>query len=184
VLKKSGIILCILLSLVLTVMACSGDGKTVSSTSSVTTTRTNQNAVTTTKSGTALSVTVTSTPATSGASFDEEKDTTQPAELSVKTTLPADYPKSVFPVYSGSQVAEVMYSGNSYSVVAYSEAPVSDVIKFYKDVLKNASVMSETEEATHFESFGMKDGYTYTISIGETGEYKGFKTELWLTFYK
>ena len=104
--------------------------------------------------------------------------------LNIQASLPADYPKDIFPVYSGSKIAQVLKVDTGFTVVAYSDAGPAKVIAYYRDILKDATVTSETVEQTHYESFGTKKGYTYTLAVGDTNEFKGYNTAIWINFYK
>ena len=129
-----------------------------------------------------------SSSGTTSSSFDEntEDETieTESATLDVKASLPDNYPQDVFPIYPGSQISHVMDMGSGFTVIAHSSTVHSDVIAFYKDVLKDAVVTSETEEDTSLTSFGSKSGYTYNMDVALSNEYEGFKTQIMITFYK
>ena len=168
---KKIIIIFVVMLFSLTTIACGKNSEEATTTTPVTTTKT---------------VAPTATKTTTGApsSFDDDATQSEPRELETNASLPGDYPKDVFPIYPGSQISEIMSVGNGYSVIAHTDTHYSEVISFYKDVLKNASVISETEEETSLTSFGSKDGYTYTFDAAKSDEYTGFQTQIWISFYK
>jgi len=159
--KKLWLIGCLII-LVLVAVSCSGNKETVSTTAPAKTTVNSPAATTPTKtsvsSPASTSTPVTTTPVSTTPKIGQDV-------LNMQANLPGDYPKDIFPVYPGSKVAQALKVDAGFTVVAYPDAGPSKVIAYYRDVLKNATVTSETVEDTHYESFGTKSGYTYTLAL-------------------
>jgi len=173
-----------------TVIACGGSSNEPPYGSSSDTLGTPAASTPSTAANTAIGApSTTSDSSTSSPSFndDDEQDDNNQAEsmeLDMKATLPDDYPNDIFPIYPGSTISQAIVGGGGYSIIAHTNAHHADVIAFYKDVLKDASVMAETEEETSLTSFGSKDGYTYNIDVAKSDDYKGFKSQIWISIYK
>lgn len=177
--KKLWLIGCLAI-LILLAVSCGGNKETVSTTTPPKTTANTPVATTPTRTAvtapTSTSVPVTTTPVTTTPKTGQDV-------LNMQASLPADYPKDIFPVYPGSRVTQVLKVDKGFTVVAYSDAGPSKVIAYYRDLLKDAMVTNETVEDTHYESFGTKGGYTYTLAVGDTNEFKGYNTAIWISFY-
>ncbi len=126
-----------------------------------------------------------STRTATGTPTDASPDSGQTGSSSIGAAvkLPAKYPKEYFPIYDGSHILNVLEMGRGYTVLAYSKADYKDVIAFYEKVLANAKVTGDTRLDTSFTSFGSKDGYTYTIDIGKSTDYKGYLTSITIAIY-
>lgn len=106
-------------------------------------------------------------------------EVTTDTEKSVE--LPADYPKDSFPVYEGAFISAVQSLDNSYIVVAFCKEPVSEVSAFYKDLFNGSQVISVTELENEYTVFGVKDNYTFTVSVLESADMEGYPTSLLLS---
>lgn len=129
---------------------------------------------------------ISTSPVTTKATVaDAGPDSGQTGSSSIGATakLPAKYPKEYFPIYDGSHILNVLEMGKGYTLMAYSKADHKDVIAFYEKVMANAKVTADTRLDTSFTSFGTKDGYTYTIDIGKSTEYKGYLTSIAISIY-
>ncbi len=113
-------------------------------------------------------------------SIDDNTGITQSDSLDMNASLPSNYPHDVLPIYPGSTVSQVMEVAGSFTVVAHTNTPYSDVISFYDIVLKNANKFSETVEDTALTSYGQKDGYVYNIDISKCDDYEDFSTQIWV----
>ncbi|MCR4393693.1 MAG: hypothetical protein NUV31_04895 [Dehalococcoidales bacterium] len=178
--KQLWLIGCLII-LILVAVSCGGNKETVSTATPARTTA-SAPATTTPIKTTVSSPSSTGTPTTTTPVSSTPK--TGQDVLSTQASLPADYPKDIFPVYPGSKVVQALKVETGFAVVAYSDAGPAKVIAYYRDVLKDATVTNETVEETHFESFGTKKGYTYTLAVADTNEFKGYNTAIWLNFYK
>jgi hypothetical protein len=92
--------------------------------------------------------------------------------------LPARYPKDRFPVYADSFIAAVQDDGTSFVMTCFSRDARDKVTAYYKEVLKGAQVISVTDDDKGYVSFGVKDGYTYTVAIGASSEFEGYPTTI------
>jgi hypothetical protein len=92
--------------------------------------------------------------------------------------LPAGYPGDRFPVYEGSFIAAVQAYEGGFIVTCFSKDHHDKVAAFYKQLLQNAQVIAVTDNDKEYVSTGVKDGYTYTVAIGESTELKGYPTSL------
>lgn len=174
--KVAIIMLAVLMSI--TVLACGKSSDQQNTTPSSTTTSK------TTQSSTAPTTSTTS----SGASFDDDTPTTMQTTtqttLEAGTKIPDGYPKDVLPIYAGSNIISAIGSGSSYVIVASSADSTDKVIDYYKNILKDAQVTSETMLDTSFTSFGTLETYTYTLDVGADDQYKGYKTSISITIYE
>lgn len=99
-------------------------------------------------------------------------------------TLSANYPEEIFPVYPDSYILSVLESDNNYVIVAYSEENPSEVIAYYEEVVKSANITALSKTETNWTTFGVKDGYTFTLDVGENIEMEGYLTQITINFFK
>jgi hypothetical protein len=128
-------------------------------------------------------VSISGNSAAISASFNGGESKTESRVLDMKASLPANYPGDIFPIYPGSQISQVIKSGGGYSIIAHTGADHTEVIAFYRHVMKDATVISESEESTGLTSFGTIECYNYNLNTAKSDEYAGFKTQIWITFY-
>lgn len=102
-------------------------------------------------------------------------------DVKKSVSLPDGYPDSNFPIYKDSFVSAVQSDDKSFVIVCFSKDKVSDVTAFYKNLLKDAMVYSETEDEKGFVSMGVKDGYSYTICTNESDEIDDYPTTFIIT---
>jgi len=95
--------------------------------------------------------------------------------------LPNGYPDTKFPVYKDSFIAAVQSDDKSFIIMCFSREKVGEVTAFYKNLLKDAMVYSDTEDEKGFVSMGVKDGYSYIISTNESDEIEGYPTAIVIT---
>lgn len=125
---------------------------------------------------------------TSGAA-DDGAQSTPTGSLEVRysenvkksVALPAGYPKDRFPVYKDSFIAAVQAHEGGFIVTCFSKDHRDKAAAFYKQLLQNAQVISVTDNDKEYVSSGVKDGYVYTVAIGESTELKGYPTSLTIT---
>ena len=91
-------------------------------------------------------------------------------------TLPENYPAGQFPVYKDSFIAAVTKDENSTVVICFSKDGWEKVAAYYKELFSAANVISEYEDAGGFTSWGVKDGYNYNFTVGESDEMEGYRT--------
>lgn len=87
--------------------------------------------------------------------------------LKKSVELPDSYPKNKFPIYQDAVVSAVQQDGKNLTVVCFSKDKPTGVTNFYKDLLKSAQVLTTTQNDNEFMTMGVKDGYTYTVTVGE-----------------
>jgi len=90
--------------------------------------------------------------------------------------LPDDYPSSIFPVFKDSFIESVLGGDGGFTIVAYSKDDYKDVTQFYKDILREAEVISETEWEDGFTSFGSLRQYAYNIGVNVSDGKDGYIT--------
>jgi len=88
--------------------------------------------------------------------------------------LPEDYPADVLPLHKGCFIESVLGADGGYTIVAYSKDNLEDIILFYKNALKEAEVIAETDWDDGFTSFGTLGEYTYNIGVNASEEKKGY----------
>lgn len=88
-------------------------------------------------------------------------------DLNESVDIPDDYPKNVLPVYKDSYIiAASKNADGSFYIMSYTNDEFEDIIKFYKEELKSATVLMEQSSASDgYINMGDLDGYTYTVSI-------------------
>ena len=96
-------------------------------------------------------------------------------------SLPEGYPKNQFPIYKDSFIATVQDDGTGFIVTCFSKDTVDKVTAYYKEVLQNARMISVTDDDKGYVSFGVKDGYTYTVTIVASSEIEGHSTSYIIT---
>jgi len=92
--------------------------------------------------------------------------------------LPDDYPSDVFPLYKGCFIESVLGGEGSYVVVAYSKDNFKDIVLFYKNLLKEAEDITESDYDDGFNSFGTLGKYTYTVGVIATAEKESYATQI------
>ncbi|CCO06928.1 hypothetical protein [Desulforamulus hydrothermalis] len=111
-----------------------------------------------------------------------EMTTKYSTEIKKGVELPADYPKDKFPVYKDAYVMSVQTMDKSYILVCFSQNSIQEVAAFYKELLKDSQIISQTDRADEYTVMGVKDGYTYTFCVTKNSqqdkELKDFPTSL------
>jgi hypothetical protein len=97
-------------------------------------------------------------------------------------SLPDSYPEKDFPVYKDANISVAAKDDTgSFVVMAYSKDSIKKVVDFYKEVLKDAAVMSTQDEDTAFLSIGTMNKYTYTVAVNEGADIEGYNTTISIT---
>jgi hypothetical protein len=92
----------------------------------------------------------------------------------LNTELPEGYPSDIFPLYKDSAIASVMEYNGGYTVIAFAKDDFNTIAAFYKEVLKDAAIIVESNTAEGFTSFGKIGTYTYNFDTGASDEYEGY----------
>jgi len=93
-------------------------------------------------------------------------------------SLPDGYPSDIFPLYKDSHLESVVEFDGSYTLIAFSKDDNTKVAAFYKELLKDAKVTSESESDSAFTSFGKIGSYTYNFDTGVSTELEGYATSI------
>ena len=96
----------------------------------------------------------------------------------VSAELPDTYPSDVFPLYKDSFIGSAIELSGSFTITAFSKADYAEVSAFYKELLKDATVTTETDWDNAFTSWGMIGKYTYNFATGVSDEIEGYKTSI------
>lgn len=109
-------------------------------------------------------------------------------DMQANVPLPEGYPDEILPIYKGAKVMVAMENvDESYSVVILSEDAVEEVKAFYDKVTEEAVIMAKQQDKDSYMVMGDLNGSAITVIVeaaDEDQEMDGFKSMASLTVLK
>lgn len=93
-------------------------------------------------------------------------------------SLPGGYPSDILPIYPNSNIAVAIELDGGYTISAFAKDEPKKVIEFYKEALKTAQVMSESQTEESYTAFGTINKFTYNFDTGKSSELEGYQTSI------
>ena len=93
--------------------------------------------------------------------------------------IPEGYPGEILPVYKNAViVSAAKQNDGSFVIISFSGDATEKVISFYKNVLKDASVVMKTEEDNSYVSMGNINDFQYTVTVAPYTDGEEYKTNI------
>ncbi len=97
--------------------------------------------------------------------------------LKDSVAIPEDYPNDVIPVYKDSFIASAAKNKDgSYCIMSFTNDDFKKVANFYKEILKDAEVLSSQDNEEEFLSIGSINNSSYTVTVTPADQDIGYKT--------
>lgn len=93
------------------------------------------------------------------------------SDLDKSVEIPDGYPENILPVYKDSKIiAASKNQDNSFLIMGYTKDEFLKVKDFYKETLKDATILMEDAQVDSYINMGEIGGISYTVSINPSME--------------